>query len=257
MPVSVRDVTFEDVAVLKHALDSELVLLAEKSDVAVALLVGLSGQVLASYVPNDLSSDAYRLMSMVQGNIPYLRREIAIGRIQQSIARYEAGNVVATRVGTGELLLAVLGKESSVSANLPHIHRCAQILTHISSQKAITEQELSDYGEDVAEELATLTRRLYAELESTGTVGEKKKNEEVLAKFKAVLGGIIGQADADIIMVTESGRLGIQTKRVSQEQWQQFIALIRQAVERKAGRYYAEMAENRLVEIVAKAEEMF
>ncbi len=56
MPVAVRDVTFEDVAVLKHALDFELTLLSEKSDVVVALLVGLYGQVRASYVPNDLSS---------------------------------------------------------------------------------------------------------------------------------------------------------------------------------------------------------
>lgn len=254
---AVRDVTFEDVAVLKHALDFELTLLSEKSDVVVALLVGLNGQVLASYVPNDLSSSDYRLLTLVQANIPYLRREIAIGNIQQSIARYEAGNVVATRVGKGELLLSVLGKDTSVTENLPQIYRCVQVLSHISSQKAITKEELAEYGEDVAQELGELTRRLYQELEATGTVGEKKKNEEILAKFKAVLDAIVGKAEADMVMIVNRSQLGIQPKRVSPLQWQQLIALIRRAVEAKAGRYYGEMAESRLTEIVARAEEMF
>ena len=257
MPVAVRDVTFEDVAVLKHALDFELTLLSEKSDVVVALLVGLNGQVLASYVPNDLSSSDYRLLTLVQANIPYLRREIAIGNIEQSIARYEAGNVVATRVGKGELLLSVLGKDTSVTQNLPQIYRCVQVLSHISSQKAITKEELAEYGEDVAQELGELTRRLYQELEATGTVGQKKKNEEILEKFKTVLDAIVGKAEADMIMIVNTSQLGIQAKRVSPLQWGQLIALIRRAVEAKAGRYYGEMAETRLTEIVARAEEMF
>lgn len=257
MPVPVRDVTFEDVAVLKHALDFELRLLSEKADVVVALLVGLNGQVLASYVPNDLSSSDYRLLNLVQANIPYLRKEIAIGNIEQSIARYEAGNVVAARVGKGELLLSVLARDTSVTENLPQINRCVQVLSHISSQKAITKEELAEYGEDVAEELGELTRRLYQELEATGTVGEKKKNEETLEKFKGILDAIVGKAEADMIMIMNRSQLGIQPKRVSPLQWRQLVALIRRAVEAKAGRYYGEMAETRLTEIVARAEEMF
>ena len=257
MPGPVRDVTFEDVAVLKHALDFELKLLSEKSDVVVALLVGLNGQVFASHVPNDLNSSDYRLLSLIQANIPYLRKEIAIGNIEQSIARYETGNVVATRVGKGELLLAILPRQSSAMEALPQINRSAQVLSHISSQKAITKEDLAQYGEDVVEELGELTRRLYGELEVTGTVGEKKKNEETLEKFKGVLDAIVGKAEADMIMITSSGQLGIQPKRVSPHQWQQFIVLIRQAVAKKAGRYYGEMAENELTEIVSKAEEMF
>ena len=121
MAISIRDVTFEDVAVLKYALDYELKLMVEKSDVVVAALVSLNGQVLTSYVPDDLDSNMYRLMDLVRGNVPVLRKEITLASIQQSITRYEAGNVVITRVGVGELLLSALAKTSSVTKNLPQI----------------------------------------------------------------------------------------------------------------------------------------
>lgn len=253
----VRDVTFEDVAVLKHALDFELRIMIEKSDIVVALLVGLNGEVLASYVPHDLSSDMYRLLNLVRANIPFLRKEITIGRIEQSIARYGAGNVVVTRVGNGELLLSVLNRDSSVTRNLPQIYTSAQILSHISNQEPITRGKLVEYGEDVAEELAELTRRLYSELEAKGTVGEKKKNEEVLAKFKAILDSIVGQAESDMIMVTNLNQLGIRTKQVSPAQWRQLVSQIRDSVQAKAGRHYAEITETRLLDVVVKSEEMF
>jgi len=254
---SVRDVTFEDVIVLKYALDFELRIMTEKSDVVVAILVGLNGQVLASCVPDDLASDMYRLLNLVRANIPYLRKEITIGRIEQSITRYEAGNVVVTRVGNGQLLISVLNKDASVTRNLPQIYTSAQILTHISNQKAITKSELAEYGEDVAEELAELTRRLYSELEAKGTVGEKKKNEEALAKFKAILDSIVGQAESDMIMIAKINQLGIRTKQVSPAQWRQLVSQIRRSVEAKAGRYYAELSENRLMDVIVKSEEMF
>jgi len=258
MPVSpVRKVTFEDVAVLKYALDFELEILAEKSDIMVAILVALNGQVLASFVPNDLSSDMFRLLSMVRANIPFLRQEITVGRIEQSIARYEAGNVVISRVGNGELLISVLDKGSSITNNLPPVYRCAQILSHISIQKPITPKELAEYGEDVANELAELTRRLYAELEGKGTVGEKKKNEEILGQFRSILETVVGRAETDMVMIVNLNHLGISIKEVSPGQWRQLIGLIRQAVEAKAGRYYAEMVEGRLMEVVTRAEELF
>ena len=258
MPVStVRKVSFEDVAVLKYALDFELEILAEKSDIVVAILVALNGQVLASFVPNDLSSDIFRLINMVKANIPFLRKEITIGRIEQSIARYESGNVIISRVGNGELLISVLNKTSSITDNLPQIYRCAQILSHISSQKPITPEELTEYGEDVANELAELTERLYAELESKGTVGEKKKNEDILAQFKSILETVVGRAESDMIMIINMNHLGISIKEVSSGQWQQLIALIRQSVEAKGGRYYAEVVESRLMEVTTRAEELF
>jgi len=258
MPVTpVRRVTFEDVAVLKHALDTELEILSDKSDVKVSILVGLNGQVLASCVPHDLDSGLFRLLSLVRANIPFLRREITLGGIQQSITRYEMGNVVVTRVGKGELLLAVLPKDHSITGNLPAIYRSAQILSHISIQKPLTEAELETYGEDVASELAELTGRLYAELEAVGTVGEKKKNEEILKRFGAMLDTVVGVAESEMMMVTALNQLGIQTKEVTPAQWRQLVALIRDAVEAKAGRYYAEMAERRLMDIVVRAEELF
>lgn len=258
MPTAgVRDVTFEDVAVLKHALGSELTLMTEKSDVVASLLVGLNGQVLASCVPNDLGSDMYRLLNLVRSNIPHMRQEITLGRIEQSIARYGAGNVVVTRVGEGELLVAVLHKDSSVTKNLPQINTSVQILFHISSQKAITRQELAEYGEEVAEELAELTRRLYSELEAQGTVGERKKNEDVLARFQSILSGIVGKAESEMIMITGLNQLGIRTKQVSHAQWRQLVAQVRGSVEAKAGRYYAEICEGRLMDVVTQAEQMF
>lgn len=258
MAVSVvRKVTFEDVAVLKHALNFELELLSEKSDVEASLLVGLNGQVLASRMSRDLDSDLFRLLNMVRANTPLLRREMTLGGIEQSITRYQAGNVVASRVGRGELLLSILRKETSITKNLPHIYRCVQILSHISGQKAITERELADYGQDVADELAELTGRLYDELESEGTVGEKKKNEEVLARFRAALGNIVGQAESEMAMALSVNQLGIRTKEVSPAQWRGLVGLLRRAVEEKAGRYYAEMAERQLLEIVEEAERLF
>jgi len=255
--VGVRDVTFEDVSVLKHALNSELNLMIEKSDVVACLLVGLSGQVLASYVPNDLSSDMYRLLNLVRGNIPQLRREIILGRIEQSITRYAVGNVVVTRVGEGELLLTVLHKGSSVTENLNQIYTSVQILSHISSQKPITRQDLSEYGEEVAEELAELTRRLYTELEAQGVVGEMKKNQDALARFQTILGDIVGRAESEMIMITGLNQLGIRTKQVSPAQWRQLVAQIRTSVEAKAGRYYAEICQDRLTAVVTQSEQIF
>ncbi len=257
MAISIRDVTFEDVAVLKYALDYELELMVEKSAVVVAALVSLNGQVLASYVPDDLDSNMYRLMNLVRGNIPVLRKEITLAGIQQSIARYEAGNVVITRVGIGELLLSALANTSSVTQNLPQIYRSVQILSHISSQKPITKEELAEYGEDVAEELAELTRRLYAGLETKGTVGQRKENEETLEKFESVLGNVVGRAESEMIMVASINQLGISAKEVEPAQWRQLIAQINDAVEPKAGRYYAEMVGTQLMDIITKAEEMF
>lgn len=255
--VGVRDVTFEDVAVLKHALNSELKLMSEKSDVVAGLLVGLNGQVLASCVPNDLSSDMYRLLNLVRANIPHLRQEITLGRIEQSITRYGVGNVVVTRVGQGELLLTVLHKDSSVTNNLPQILTSVQILSHISSQKAITKQELAEYGEEVADELAELTRRLYSELEAQGTVGEMKKNEDSLASFQEILTSIVGRAESEMIMITGLNQLGIRAKQVSVTQWRQLVAQLRRSVEAKGGRYYAEICEGRLMEVVTRSEELF
>jgi len=258
MPVAaVRQVTFEDVAVLKHALDTELKILSDKSDVEVSILVALNGQVLASCVPYDLDSGLFRLLSLVRANIPFLRREITLGGIQQSITRYEAGNVVVTRVGKGELLISLLEKHLSVTKNLPQIYTTVQILSHVSSQKPIGERELSEYGEEVADELAELTQRLYAELESEGVVGERKKNEETLASFRAALERVVGKAESEMIMVIYVNQLGIRTKQVSPAQWRELVAAIRGAVETKAGRYYAEMIERQLMEIVVRAEELF
>ncbi len=255
--VGVRDVTFEDVAVLKHALNSELKLLSEKSDVVACLLVGFNGQVLASHVPNDLSSDMYRLLNLVRANIPHLRQEITLGRIEQSITRYGVGNVVVTRVGEGELLLTVLHKDSSITDNLRQIYTSVQILSHISSQKAITRQELAEYGEEVADELAELTRRLYSELEAQGMVGEMKKNEDALASFQEILTSVVGRAESEMIMIAGLNQLGIRTKQVSPGQWRQLVAQLRRSVEIKGGRYYAEICEGRLMDVVTRAEEMF
>jgi len=255
--IGVRDVTFEDVAVLKHALNAELRLMSEKSDVVAGLLVDLNGRVLASVVPNDLSSDTFRLLNLVRANVPRLRREITQGRIEQSITRYGVGNVVVTRVGEGELLLAVLHKDSSVTNNLSQISTSVQILSHISNQKAITKQELVEYGEEVADELAELTRRLYSELEAQGTVGEKKKNEDALASFQSILGAIVGKAESEMIMITGLNQLGIRTKQVSPRQWRQLVAELRRSVEAKGGRHYAEICEGRLMDVVTRAEEMF
>jgi len=255
--VGVRDVTFEDVSVLKHALNSELDLMIEKSDVVACLLVGLSGQVLASYVPNDLGSDMYRLLDLVRGNIPQLRREIILGRIEQSITRYAVGNVVITRVGEGELLLTVLHKDSSITENLSQIYTSVQILSHISSQKPITREDLSEYGKEVAEELAELTRRLYTELEARGVVGEMKKNQDALARFQTILGDIVGRAESEMIMITGLNQLGIRTKQVSPAQWRQLVTQIRTSVEVKAGRYYAEICQDRLTAVVIQSEQIF
>jgi len=255
--VGVRDVTFEDVSVLKHALNSELDLMIEKSDVVACLLVGLSGQVLASYIPNDLSSDMYRLLDLVRGNIPQLRKEIILCRIEQSITRYAVGNVVVTRVGEGELLLTVLHKESSVIENLSQIYTSVQILSHISRQKPITREDLSEYGEEVAEELAELTKRLYTELEAQGVVGEMKKNQDALARFQSILEDIVGRAESEMIMITGLNQLGIRTKQVSPIQWRQLVGQIRTSVEAKAGRYYAEICQDRLAEVVAQSERIF
>ena len=255
--IGVRDVTFEDVSVLKHALNSELDLMIEKSDVVAGLLVGLSGQVLASCVPTDLSSDMYRLLNLVRANIPHLRQEISLGRIEQSITRYGIGNVVVTRVGEGELLLTVLHKDSSIAKNLSQLNTSVQILSHISSQKAITKQELAEYGEEVSEELAELTRRLYAQLEAQGVVGETKKNEDALARFQTILGDIVGRAESEMIMITGLNQLGIRIKQVSPTQWQQLVAQLRRSVEAKAGRYYAEICQDRLAEVVTQTERIF
>lgn len=253
----VREVTFEAVTVLKYALDFELKIMIEKSDIVAALLVGLNGEVLASCIPGNLDSDLYRLLNMGRANIPFLRREITLGRIEQSITRYEAGNMVVTRVGNGQLLMSVLDKKSSVTRNLPQIYTSAQILSHISEQKPITRSELAEYSEEIAEELAELTRRLYSELEVKGTVGEKKKNEEILVKFKAILDYVVGQAESDMLMIANINQLGIRTKQVSPGQWRQLVSQIRNSVEAKAGRYYAELCENRLMDVIVKSEEMF
>jgi len=255
--VSVRDVTFEDVAVLKHALDFELDILTEKSDVRVALLIGLNGQVLASAVPHGLSSDLYRLLSMVRAKIPLMQTDMSLSGLQQSIERYESGNVIVSRVGRGELLISVLEKTASVTKNLPQIFTSAQVLSHISSQQAITEQELASYGPEVAQELADLTKRLYAALEGQGTVGERKINEEILARFRAILEKVVGKAEADMTMVTAQNQLGVRPREILPSQWEELIARISSAVELKAGRYYAEMCQAQLNETFTEAKKLF
>ena len=253
----VREVSFEDVGILKHALGAELRLLSDKSEVAVSVLAGLNGQVLSSYVPDDLPNDLFRLLSLVLGQISRIREEIVVGRIEQSVSRYATGNVVITRVGHGELLISALKKEASVTGNLPQIFTSVQVLSHISSQREITSQELSEYPQDVRDELSELTQRLYAELETKGTLGELKKNKEILARFEATLDQIVGKAESQMIMAASVGQLGIATRQVSPLQWRQLTEGVRQAVQAKAGRYYAELAENQLQEIIARSEELF
>lgn len=253
----VREVSFEDVAILKHALDAELRLLSDKSNVAVSVLAGLNGQVLASYVPHDLPNELFRLLSLVLSQVPRIRQEIVVGQIEQSVSRYATGNVVITRVGHGELLMTALAKSDSVTGNLPQIFTSVQVLSHISSQRAITSQELDAYPQDVRDELSELTQRLYGELEAKGTLGELKKNEEVLARFEGALGQIVGKAESEMIMAARVAQMGIRARRVSPLQWRELIQGIRHAVEVKAGRYYAEMAESRLQEIIARSEELF
>lgn len=254
---TIKRVTFEDVAILKYALNFELDIMREKSDVKVALLVGLNGQVLASSVPNDLNSDLYRLLSMVRANIPYLRREMTLGRIEQSITRYATGNVVVSGVGVGELLISIFDKEAPIPDNLNQIGISSQILYHISKQKGITEEVLEEYGKDISNELKELTHRLYAELESAGTIGEKKKNEGIIEKFTQVLNSVIGEAESAMVMNEGLNQMALDIRHVSGDEWRALAALIRSSVESTAGQYYAEQVYKQLVEIITKSEELF
>ncbi|WP_455391674.1 hypothetical protein [[Eubacterium] cellulosolvens] len=214
-----------DVGMLKYLLDTELSRLKEESNIDLALFMGVDGRIFSSYIPFDLDSEQYYLLTLVHGNLPYVCAQLRQENMKLSIQQYDEGIIVISGIGENAFLACLMSKRRDlvdIEIQLKPILKSSAVLKHLFEMRPLKTEELAGYSEDVVEELGKLSRLLFKE-RFTYTK-EYKKNVEILDIIKTKLASVLGGKGAVNEVVTMTfNEMGMQVGMMNKRDWMTFL----------------------------------
>jgi len=154
----------QDVGMLKYLLDTELHRLKDEAKIDLALFMGIDGRIFASYIPIDLDTEQYYLLNLVHSNLPHICAQLRSENLKISVQQFNEGIIVISGIGDAAFLASLITKKreiSEIEAQLKPILKSTAVLKHIFEQRPLKSDELSNYPDDVVEELQKLSKLLF------------------------------------------------------------------------------------------------
>ncbi len=219
-----RRMEAENVSQVKYMLEMELDRLHRQTDIDMNLLIGVDGRVFASYIPNELNSKQFRLLSTFKSNLPHLCGKLKVEDLELSLERWKGGMAVVAAVGDNSFLASLLSKQSKIEEMgtlLEEVVKATEVLDHIFQQKPWTDEVLSDYPENVQDELGQLSRQMF--VERFRHTRSYKKNMKLLEFFKKKLKKTVGLGQVDQIISVVFNQLGTSAPYMNDDTWHQFL----------------------------------
>ena len=175
----------ENITLLKHLLGIELRRLCSGNNIDLAFFMGVDGRTFSSHIPECLTPMQFYLMNLMKNNLKHICGQLETENMKVSIQQYKKGTIVISGVGDNAFLVSIIEKDIEIS----QIHEvidsaltASAVLRHILEVKPINKTTISEYPEEVAEELRKLSRLLFKEqFEHTR---DYKKNIEILNFLK-------------------------------------------------------------------------
>ena len=90
----------KDVGLLKHMLAMELERLAERAELDIIMFLGVDGRMFSSFVPTQLNSQQYNMLSLIKNSIPDICSQLRRENIKKSMVQYAQGNMFISGVGS-------------------------------------------------------------------------------------------------------------------------------------------------------------
>lgn len=232
----------EDVSLLKFALESQLKRTYQISDVDVVLFAGVDGKIYASYIPEDVGSKIFEFTNIINKNLQHISQQLEIG-LMQSVIEYQFGTVIFSSVGRGAILISLFTREIDLTENMRIIDITREVMLHIFEQRPMTSQQLSQYSDDVAEELRGLSKRVFDEMYTQSS--EYKKNMEILNDVKSKIGKVMGRGEVEQVLTMAFNEIASSPKWMTENEW---ILLVDMVIEDQVrplhGDYVADMCKN-------------
>jgi len=219
-----RRMEAETVSQLKYMLEMELGNLRDRADIDLTLFIGVGGRIFATSIPEELRPDQYRLLSTFKGNLTNLCSKLKGENLEVSIERWKSGMAIVAAVGDNSFLASLLTKKSEISEMgkiLDEVIKATKVLKHIFEQKDFDEDSISDYPEDVQDELNKLSRQLFVE-RFTHTKSYKK-NEEILDFMKDKIRDAVGVGQLDQIVSVTFNMMGTSAAYMEEDMWYDFL----------------------------------
>ncbi|ADI73616.1 hypothetical protein Metev_0715 [Methanohalobium evestigatum Z-7303] len=245
----------EDVSLLKFALESQLKRMYQISDVDVVLFAGVDGKIYASYIPEDLGSRIFEFTNVINNNLRHISQQLEIGLLQ-SIVEYQFGTVIFSSVGRGALLISLFTQKVNLTENMEIIDTTREVMLHIFEQRPMTSDQLSQYSEDVANELRALSKRVFDEMYTQSS--EYKKNMEILDDIKSKISSVMGRGEVDQVLTMAFNEIASSPKWMTENEW---ILLVEMVIEDQIrplhGDYVADMCKNEWLPDIKRKLEAF
>ncbi len=245
-----------DVGMLKYLLDTELSRLKDEAQLDLALFMGVDGRIFSSFIPFDLDVDQYYLLNLVHGNLPYVCAQLRQENMKISIQQYDEGIIVISGIGDFAFLACLMSKKKNISeidAQLKPIIKSSAVLKHLFEMRPLKVDELSEYPDEVAEELGKLSKLLFKD-RFTYTK-EYKKNVEILEMIKKKLASVLGgMGSVNEVVTMTFNEMGMQMGMMKKNDWMVFLEkVINDHVSRLSSEIVAEECKRTWVpEIQAK-----
>ncbi|MGM0509699.1 MAG: hypothetical protein ACQESD_01035 [Thermoplasmatota archaeon] len=219
-----RRMEAESVSQLKYMLEIELGRLRDRSDIDMILFMGTGGRIFSSSIPEDLTPTQYRLLNTFKSNIPYLAGKLKGENLDISVERWDEGMAIVVSVGEYAFIASILSKKSSLGdmgSLLEDVVNTSQVIKHIFEQKPLDEESLSQYSEEVKDELNKLSRQLF--VDRFKHTRKYKKNMKILDFIKSKIEKTIGVGSVDQAVSMTFNQLGTSAPYMDEQMWYKFL----------------------------------
>jgi len=219
-----RRMEAESVSQLKYMLEIELDRLRDRSDIDMILFMGTGGRIFSSSIPEDLNPTQYRLLNTFKSNIPYLAGKLKGENLDISVERWDEGMAIVVSVGEYAFIASILSKKSSLGdmgSLLEDVVNTSQVIKHIFEQKPLDEESLSQYSEEVKDELNKLSRQLF--VDRFKHTRKYKKNMKILDFIKSKIEKTIGVGSVDQAVSMTFNQLGTSAPYMDEQMWYKFL----------------------------------
>ena len=218
-----RTMEAKTASMLKYMLDMELQNLLQKTGSDMVFFVGVDGRIFASRLPDAMNTCQFYLFSLVKALLPSICDQLKNENMKASIMQYPEGTLFIAGVGKNAFLVSVMtgdidmGKAATIATEPL---KAGAIMLHLFEQRSLEPEELAKLPKDVAEELQSLSRRLFVE-QFDQTRGYKK-NMKIMEWLKKKLTETVGIGSQDEIMTLAFNEIGTTAPYMDDKLWRVF-----------------------------------
>jgi len=188
------------------------------------MFLGVDGRIFSSSIPEQLNAPQFYLLNLLKGNLQEICGQLKMENLRVSFQQYKEGTMIISGVGDHAFMVSLIAGEVDITGTneiIMDILKASAVLKHIFEQRSMDEETLSQYPENVANELKKLTRRLFKE--RFETTREYQKNSDILKYIKKKLAGVVSVGEIDAITTLTFNELGTTAPYMNDKLWGTFL----------------------------------